>query len=240
MTQSIAAIDLIRRSMLLINAVSAGEMPADGDLNDGLITLNEMLDSWNLQTLAVYRTPVETKVLTPGQSVYNWGPTAGVTGITSARPVYIDNVTCVRAGITTPVDVVTQDEYDAISLKSLSQPLIEKVLYLNTFPLGQLTCYPVPSEAVTLTFNTSTQLVGPVTLQDVIAMPPGYQRAMRYCLAVELWPEYSNTTTDINTIKAIAMAAFGKVKVSNSEIIPSTFEDIPNVNQGRDWDWRSV
>jgi len=239
MSQTIAAIDLIRRSMLLINAVAAGEMPADGDLNDALITLNELLDSWNLQTLAVYNTPVENLVLTPGQATYNWGPTAGPTGFTSPRPIFIHNATCVRAGITTPVEVITQDQYDAITLKSTSQSLVEKVLYINDFPLGKLTCYPVPSEAVTLSLNTSTQIVGPVTLQSVIALPPGYLRAIRYCLAVELWPEYSNSTTDINTVKLIAAAAFGKVKVANSDITPSTFESIPNVDCGRDWDWRS-
>lgn len=238
MSQTITAIELIRRSMLLINAVAAGEMPADGDLNDGLLTLNEMLDSWNLQTMAVYRSPVESKILTPGQAVYDWGLTAGPTGFTTERPVFIDNVTCVRNGITTPVDIITQDEYDAIALKALSQPLVERVLYTNSFPLGQLTCYPVPSEAVTLTFNVSTQIVGPITLQDTIALPPGYLRAIRYCLAVELWPEYANQTTDINTIKNIAAAAFGKVKVANSDTTPSTFESIPNVDGGRDWDWR--
>lgn len=240
MTQTIAAIDLIRRSMLLINAIAADETPADGELNDGLLTLNEMIDSWNLQTMAVYRDPVENFVLTPGQATYNWGTTAGVTGITTDRPIYLHNVTCVRAGTTTPVDVISQDQYDAISLKSTPGSLIEKVLYINDFPLGRLTCFPVPTEAVTLTFNTSHKLVGPVTLQDIIAMPPGYLRALRYCLAVELWPEYSNKSTDIETVRAIAAAAIGKVKVSNIEINPATFENIPGVDSSRNWDWRSM
>lgn len=240
MSQTISAIDLIRRAMLLINAVAAGEMPADGDLNDGLITLNEMLDSWDLQPLATYNSPNENFVLTPGQATYNWGLTAGVTGFVSDRPVRIDNVTCVRAGLSTPVDVVTQDEYDRIPLKALSQPLVEKVLYVNSFPLGILTCYPVPSEAVTLSINTGRQLDGPLTLQSNIALPPGYLRAIRYCLAVEMWPEYTNATTDINQIRAIAKESFGKVKVANSNVTPSTFENVPGVDMGNFGDWRSM
>lgn len=240
MSQTIAAIELIRRSMLLINAVAAGEMPTDGDLNDALLTLNELLDSWDLQSLAVYSSPNENWVLTPGKSVYDWGLTATAGNIQSDRPVRIENVTCVRAGLTTPVDIVTQDEYDRIMLKATSQPLVEKVLYVNSFPLGMLTCYPVPSEAVTLNFNVGRQLGGPLTLQDTIAFPPGYLRAIRYCLAVELWPEYVNTATDINEIRAIAKESFGKVKVANSDITPSTFESVPGVETGRDWDWRGA
>ncbi len=240
MTQSIAAIDLIRRSMYLINAFAAGEMPDSGDLNDALLTLNEMLDSWNLQTMAVYHGPNESLVLTPGQASYDWGPTAGPTGLTTARPVFIDGITCTRAGVSTPVDVVDQIEYDRISIKALAAPVIEKVLYVNSFPLGRLTCYPVPTEAVTLSINAATQLVGPVTLQTVIALPPGYLRAMRYCLAVDLWPEYSNSSTDINTIKATAAAAFGKVKVANTADTPSTFENVPGVYAGGDYDWRGM
>lgn len=239
MTQSIAAIDLIRRSMLLINAVAAGEMPTDGDLNDALLTLNELIDSWSLQSLAVYQSPVESFVLTPGQSNYNWGLTAGPTGFTTERPAFIHNAYCVRGGTSTPVRIVTQEEYDWISLKSTSSPLIEQVLYVNDYPLGRITVYPVPSEAVSLVFDTGRIMVGPVTLQSVIALPPGYLRALRYCLAVELWPEYSNTVTDINQIRATAALAFGKVKVANSNITPSTFENVPHTDLGRDWDWRT-
>lgn len=239
MSQTIATIDLIRRSMLLINAVAAGEIPDDTSLNDALTTLNEMIDSWDLQPLAVYGSPNENWVLTPGKSVYDWGLTATVGNFTSDRPVFLNNVTCVRNGISTPVEVVDQDQYDAIGLKSLAQPLIEKVLYVNSFPLGQLTVYPVPTEAVTLNFDVSRQLTGPITLADTIAMPPGYLRALRYNLAVELWPEYTTAGIDINAIKAIARESLGRVKVANSKTPESTFEHLPNVDIARSWDWRS-
>lgn len=239
MTQVITAVDLIRRSMYLINAVAAGETPDDADLNDALLTLNEMIDSLNLQTLAVYGSPNENWTLTPGQASYDWGLTAGATNFTSDRPAYVVNATCVRSGISTPVRVITQDEYDDIGLKSLSQPIVEQILYVNSFPLGKITCYPVPSEAVVLNLDTKRLLAGPLTLQSQIIMPPGYLRMFRYNLGVDLWPEYTNTTTDIASIKQIAKESLGKVKNSNNDITPSTFEDIPNVDSGRNWDWRN-
>ena len=241
MSQTITAIELIRRSMLLINAIAAGETPVDGDLNDALITLNELFDSWDLQPMAVYSSPNENWVLTPGQAVYDWGITAGAGMFTSERPVFINNVTCVRAGLSTPVVVLSQDEYDSISLKTTSRPVIERIRYVNSFPLGQITCYPVPTEAITLNFNVNRQLAGPVSLQSALALPPGYMRAIRYNLAVELWPEYVNASTDINSIKMIARESFGKVKISNTEDTPSSFDDVPGVGGGgRNWDWRAM
>lgn len=237
--QGIAAMDMIRRAMYLINAVAAGEIPDDADLNDALLTLNEMLDSWDLQPLAVFDDAAQTFTTIPGQATYDWGLDAGVTGIQTQRPVFLNNATCVRNGVTTPVEVITQPEYDRIGLKSLSQPLVERVLYVNTFPLGSLTCYPVPSEAVTLTFDTARQIVGPVTLQSIIALPPGYQRAIRYNLAVDLWPEYTNPSVDIESVRKTAREALGKVKVANIRPVPATFDDIPDTDGGsRGWDWR--
>lgn len=238
MTQTITTVDLIRRSMYLINAVAAGEMPDTSDLNDALITLNEMIDGWNLQPLAVYGAATESFTLIPAQATYNWGLAAGATGIQTERPVWLNGCTCVRNGFTTPVEVIAQEQYDDISLKTIQSPLVERVLYVNSFPLGILTCFPVPSEANTLVFNVSRQLTGPVTLQDTIAMPPGYLKALRYNLAVDLWPEYTNTTTDIDSVKKIANQSLGKIKVANDQTPPSTFESIPGVDINRSWDWR--
>lgn len=238
MAQVITTIDLIRRAMYLINALPAGEIPDEGDLNDALLTLNELIDSWDLQPMATYSSPVENWVVTPGKSVYDWGVSASPPNFTSERPIFLNNVTCTRNGFTTAVQIVSQDEYDSISLKSTSQPLVERVLYINSFPLGQITLFPVPSEAVTLTFNVNRQLAGPINLQSSIVLPPGYLRALRYNLAVELWPEYTNASTDINSIKNIAKEAFGRVKAANTDVNPSTFENIPNVDAGRSWDWR--
>ena len=235
MSQTITVTDLIRRSMYLINAAAAGEIPDTADLNDALLSLNEMLDSWNTQPLAVYGSPTENWTLTPGKSVYTWGVGGD---FTSERPVFINDVYCTVNGISTPVRVITQAEYDRISMKAISQSIIEKVLYVNSFPLGQLTIFPAPTDAVTLTFDIGRQFTGNLTLQTKLSLPPGYIRAIRYNLAVELWPEYTNSTTDITSVKDIARHALGEIKSVNNEVSASTFESIPGVELGRSWDWR--
>ncbi len=235
MSDSITVLDLIRRSMTLISAVAPGETLDDMDANDALMTLNEMLSSWSTETLSVYGEANEDQLTVPGKSVYTWG-TGG--DWTTIRPVFIDGVTCVRQGVSTPVRIVAQDEYDRIAIKSTSQALIEQFLYVNSYPLGIATLFPVPTEVVTLNIATRRQLTQIAALNNTLSAPPGYLRAIRYCLAVDLWPEYPNSTTDINSIKAIALKAKSNISISNMTDTITTFDLVPNVDSGRSWDWR--
>lgn len=239
MTQTITTIDLIRRSMMLINAIAAGEIPSDADLNDALLSLNEMIDSWVLKPLIAYPESVENFVLTPGQALYDWSLEASpVPKFSSKRPVWVNNATCIRQGISTPILIVTQDEYDAIPLKTTPSPIVDRLLYVADFPDGKVTLYPVPTEAVTLSINASRVIDGPINLQAQLIMPPGYLRALRYNLAVELWPEYTNGTTDINSIKRIAAESLANVKRANIETGAVRFDEIPGVDDYAGWNWR--
>ncbi len=232
MSQTITAIDLIKRSLVLINAIAAGETPDAQQSNDALLTLNEMLDSWSTETLAVYRDDAASFITTIGKAVY----TIGAGGdIDVERPVYLQTAYCVRAGVSTPIQVVNQSEYDAVSIKDMEQPIVEKLLYVNDHPLGKVTLSPVPSEQVKVVYNAPRLLTNIANLQQLIILPPGYLRALRYCLAVDLWPEYNNPTTDINSIKAIAIKSKANVKVANMEDVLMAYTDIPGVGGFVDW-----
>jgi hypothetical protein len=235
MSQSIIASDLIRRSMYLIGALAAGENMGSVMANDALATLNEMIDSWSNETLAVYGTSNDEFPLIPGQAAYTYG-IGGDFNV--PRPVYVDDMYMIRQGVTTPVEIIPIERYNAIAIKSQSQPLVEKAYITNSFPLSIVSVWPIPSEANTLGFTSNRVLTLVTSLSDMISLPPGYLRALRYCLAVDLWPEYPNTTTDINTVKAIALKAKANIKTANMNDIEATFEDIPRVESGRSWDWR--
>lgn len=239
-TQTITTMDLIRRSMMLINAVAAGETPSDADLNDALLTFNEMIDSQKLESLVGYQLAPETFTLKPGKSEYRWGAAVppGNNDFIAEQPVWVNGATCIRLGISTPVEIISQDDYDLIPIKSTPSAVVEKMLFIGGGATNAtVILYPVPTEAVTLSINTATQISGPLTLQDEIALPPGYLRMYRYCLAVELWPEYTNPSTDIAAIKAIAKEALGKLKVAHIDTPLARFDDVPGVESDY-WDWR--
>lgn len=235
MSQTIVTSDLIRRSMYLIGALAAGENMTSSMANDALSTLNEMIDSWSTETLAVYGTDNDEFPMVPGKAVYTLGAGGD---FNVPRPVFVDDIYMIRQGITTPVEIIPIERYNAISVKNQSQPLIEKAYITNSFPLTKVILWPIPSEANTIGFTSQRVLTLIPDLTTVISLPPGYLRALRYCLAVDLWPEYPNTTTDINTVKAIAIKAKANIKVANMQDIEATYEDVPRVESGRSWDWR--
>lgn len=236
MTTSITALDLIRRSLYLINGLAAGETPDAQTANDALQTLNEMVDGWSTQTLAVYGTANDEFSTVPGKSSYTYGVGGD---IDVQRPVYVNDSYCVRNGVTTPVRVIDIMEYNEIPLKGTSQPLVERMMWTNIYPLSTVTLWPVPSEIVTIGLTAGRVLTNVPTLQTSISLPPGYLKALRYNLAVDLWPEYSNKLTDFKHIQFVAMQALGKIKVANMVDTEATFDSIPMVEGSRSWDWRA-
>ena len=235
MALTIVAEDLFRRALYLIQALAAGETMEPDQANDAMAACNEMIDSWNTESLAVYGTDNDEFPMIPGKSQYTMGPGAD---FDITRPVFIDDMYMIRQGVTTPVRIITVEEYNSISVKGISQPLIERALLVNSWPNYKITLWPIPSEANTVGFTSKRVLTSIDSLAQVISLPPGYLRALRYCLAVELWPEYPNSVTDIAQVRATAIRAKQNIKVANMDDIVSSFSDIPRVEGGRSWDWR--
>lgn len=238
MATTITALELIARSMRLINALAGGDQPTSEEANDGLETLNELIDGWSTQSMAVYGEANDEFQTVPGVQTYTVGP-GGTSGV-EIRPVYLTDAYCIRQQVTTYIRVIDQIEFNTIPLKLTSQPLVERLMYINEFPLGQIILWPVPSEIVTIGMSTQRVLTNVADLQEVIALPPGYLRALRYNLAVDLWPEYSNKVTDINQIREIARKSFGNIKVANTTDAEADYSSVPMVETGRSWDWRTA
>lgn len=233
MTASITTNALIRRSLLLINAIGAEQNIKATLFQDCLETLNELLDDLSTETISVYGSDVSGFPLVPTQAIYTIG-TGGDFDV--PRPVYVRDVYCLYKGISTPVKVISQVEYDNLSLKTQADSIIRRLLYVNSYPLGKIIVWPVPNDATAI-INMSlgrvlTNITNGTTLID---LPPGYLRMLRYLLAVELWPEFSNSETDITTIKAIAISAKEDVSVANQVDYVATFEDVPASRNAPYW-----
>src|SRR6187455_529774 len=79
------ASELIHSSMRLIGAIAAGETLETAELNDGMVTLNQMMASWSAERVTVYEIRRDSFPLTGSQS-YTMGP-AGV--FSATRPTQI-------------------------------------------------------------------------------------------------------------------------------------------------------
>ena len=82
--------DIINGSLRLIGQLAEGETPSSETSQDALNALNQMIDSWNTERLAVFSTIDQVETWPPGQRYRTFGPTGDIVG---SRPILIDDST---------------------------------------------------------------------------------------------------------------------------------------------------
>lgn len=205
------ALDLIKGAMRLIGAIESGETPSSEETSDGLSALNAMMDAWSIERLMVYQILQENFTLSAGTASYTIG--SGGTWNTT-RPTRIDSA-FIRdsSGQDYPIEIITKEQYDAIWLKT-TQSLPEQLFYDPAYPLGTVYWYCVPDASYTAYINSWKQLQSFAGLTTVLALPPGYERAIKYNLALEIAPEYNRMPSAV--LAQIANESKAAIKSMNA------------------------
>jgi len=220
MPSPIPALDLITSAMRLNGSLASGETPTAPEANDGLSVLNDMLENWSLENLTVWGSANQSFPMVPGQATYTIGPAGN---FNTTRPVNIEAAYSTFGGVDFPIQLITQEEYNLINLKIMQQPIVERMLYVNEYPLGQLTLWPVPNQAGPLTLSMSRVLTFPVALATSLSGPPGYLKALRYCLAIEYASEFGIEV--LPTVFQVAADAKADFKRANIEPVTMRCDD---------------
>jgi hypothetical protein len=203
--------DLISSALRKITVLGAGENMTAEDATDGLNSLNQMLDSWSADGQVIYSRSTDTLALTTGDLSYTMGPSGD---INTARPVSITQATITQGGtIITPMNILGAETYSTLGFPSL-QGIPENLYVNNSVPLLELKLYPVPISGLTLTIYSMKKL-SDFALNDTVILPPGYERALVYNLAVEIAPEYEREAS--STVKNIASDALSTIKRNNQQ-----------------------
>lgn len=215
--------DFVRRALLLIGAIGAGETLDPDDAQDGLDALNDLVDSWRLDTLWATTITRATKVLAASTATYTIG-SGGAINI--ERPDWIDaaGLILVTSGVPQteiPIEVFTDQRWQGIPSKDLTAAVVSGLHYRHDYTagLGTIELWPVPS------VGTSTLVLYvpdvPITaFADGITaytFAPGVKRAIRYNLAIELAPEHGRSVT--SEIATIAERSLSAVKRRNQRPI---------------------
>ncbi len=202
-----SASDIIRRSLRLIGAIAGGETPSSTEQADALEALNAMLDSWRTESLAVYALRDETLSLT-GAASYTIG-TGG--DLNTTRPVKIESAYERVSDTDYPVKIASAIAWYGLAAKSTTSDVAEWLYYEPSYPLGTLYLYPKATTGV-LHLVTWVPLTA-FAAADSVALPPGYQDAITYHLALRLAPEYGRPVTP--ELAALARAAKDNVQRVN-------------------------
>jgi hypothetical protein len=178
---------IIDRSLRLIGAIASGESPTTDETADALIALNAMIDSWRNDRLMVYALTESTLTLVANDGSY----TIGATGdIVATRPVKIESAFCRSGNVDFPVRVIDKARYDAIPDKTTTSDIPQFLYYDPVVTTGVIKLWPVPSAANVVHVTLWTVLSTLATAATTVTLPPGYEKALAYNLAIEVAPEY--------------------------------------------------
>jgi len=186
-TQPIVVLDLIKAAMRLFGGNGAGITPSSEEANDALLVLNDIVAAWNLDGLMLYGKVDETVNTIAGIGQYTIG-NGGQFNVD--RPADILGAYCNFGGVDFPIDVIGQDDYNLIALKTQQQPIIERLCYINDFPMGTVLLWPVPQMVIPLTLQVNRVLPMVPNVNVVLSLPPGYLKCLRLILGIELAVEY--------------------------------------------------
>lgn len=213
--------ELIEGSMRLIGAIATGETASSEEATTALTVLNEMLDSWSTESLVIYDITREEFTLTPGTGAYTIG-TSGA--FNTPRPLKIENaaIEIQSASPTTemPLKLLSPDEWAAIATKDIASSIPTELFMDGAYPLATINLWPKPTAAEKLVIYSWKPLTAIAELGTSISLPPGYSKAVRYNLALELAPEYGR---DPSTI-VVANAAESKANIKRMNSKPVYLE----------------
>lgn len=183
------ALGIIKSGMRLCGALGEGEEPSDQEAVDGLEVLNDMLDSWSIESLFVPYMVEETLTMVSNQATYTMGDGGD---LDTTRPTRIEDQCYIRyATIDTPLVMLNSAGYAGIIAKTIGSNIPGWLFPDMQYPLVRLSFYPVPTtaEAVAHIFSWK-QLQQFSTLTEAVVLPQGYKRAMRFSFAEEYSGEF--------------------------------------------------
>lgn len=202
---------LVNRSFRLLGVIASGESPSAAESSDALTALNAMLDSWRNDKLMVYALKNISVTLINGTATYTIGATGGTV---DTSPVDVESVFVRQSGIDYGLRPLTDAQYQAKSAKSITADIPSEYLFTHTHPNATITLYPAPTVANTMYVRVRTPLAA-LALADTFSLPPGYEDAIVYNLAMRLYPEFP--TIQINpTVVKIAQESLAGVKRINA------------------------
>ena len=206
--------DQINGALRLIGQLAEAETPSAATSQDALAALNQMIDSWNTERLAVFSTQ---------DQVFNWPPnvlsrTLGPSGdFVGNRPILLDDSTYfidTASGISYGIKIINQQQYDGIAVKTVTSTYPQVIFVNMTYPDVTMTVYPQPTRDLEWHFISVEELSQPATLVTNILFPPGYLRAFVYNLAMEIAPEFGVEPSP--QVQRIAMTSKRNLKRINN------------------------
>ena len=220
------ALDICTAALRLIGVGASGETLPAAEAQDALTSLNQLIQRWNLERLMIHAITLQQFSFVVGQQSYTIGSGGN---FNTTRPVRIERATVKVLTQTpnyeVPLQLVTDQEWSPIIEKSLTAEIPQLLWPQMTYGasgLATLWFWPIPSVVNAVVLDTWGPITSLASLSTTVALPPGYEEAMQYGLALKLAPEYGRIPdAQLPTIAEIAAESKAAIKSANSEPVLS-------------------
>lgn len=209
------ALDLIKAGMSKINVLAAGETPSAEDAQVGLDRLNSLLTSLENENIFNYTTTRTTFTLPANTTSRTIGPAQQ---IAMTRPVELLRGSFSRLnGVDYPLDPVSEQEYNDITLKSVGGSVAPVVcFYDGGTPTGNVYFWPPTSAAVEVHLLSPAPGGEATSTSTSYNLPPGYRRLIENGLAIEMAPDFNTVAPP--TVIAMYYAQKRALKRTNHKV----------------------
>jgi len=214
--------DILQAACRKIGVLASGEALEAAQAQDALAVLNDMLAEWNTRQLMVYTIDRQVFSLAIGQQTYTLGAGGN---FNVPRPFKIDMAGVIVPGtagglpVEIPIQLLTDEEYRAVSVKTLASGWPVQMYVQGNMPLNVLWMWPTPLQNCQIVLYTWNRTTAFTNLSDEVVFPDGYQKAIVYNLAVELATEYEREASA--TVQRMAAVSVKAIEDANNEPIYS-------------------
>ena len=222
------ALDVITGAFQLLGLYDPGEPLTAADSSLGLTVANDMLDSWSNESLACYAILEQSFPLVPGQQSYTIGPGGQVNATRPLRIIGSPGSCYVQDGNgnNSGLNLVTRAQWNMIGNRDpsvVTSNFPDTLFYDPQYPLGVLNFNPTPSSSYTAFIDSYLQLVDLAVLTSTVSLPPGYVKALKSNLALELKAYYLDGKVD-DVLIALAQTSKAAIKRTNTRPNVATYD----------------
>jgi len=217
----VTATTLVQSALDALGIYGVGEQLESADLADGRRRLNAMISSWAIQPLTIPVVSREVFSVVANTANYTIGSGGDFDTI---RPIKIQSAALLLNSASPvteiPVGIFTEQAWQALQTKGLTSTQWTQIYYEPTYTtgnLGTVTLYPIPTTADNdLVLYFQQPLVEFADNTTSYQIPPGYEEALVYNLAVRLAGPHGLRVPD--EIRQLAVQSRAVIKRNNMPV----------------------
>ena len=234
------ALNLITDVLLDMGVIADQETPTAAQSVGALTKLNDLIESWNIDPQKLYGATQYVLPFVPNQATYTIGAGGN---LNVPRPdaigsAFVRNTTAVSSQQQDiPITILTDQQWADIPVKGMQGTFPYAVWFNMTNPLIVAYVTPIPTGSNYSLVFWDNNANATLALNTVLDLPPGYKRAMKYGLFIELAPSYQiPISQDISTLAATSKMSIDRqnlqintLQTSNAtryDILSNTVRDL--------------